>query len=336
MIHERIINMKGLAGQELIQVPTHLRNKELVFISILNLTDNSLCLYPPEVSQATLGLCRLRIPAQAGITIPLLPELRELINVIWSNDNTTNTDIYKQARVFLTDVNLNINFSMAASADYGKALSADVTNRAARELGIVTAADGGVVALGAKADAAVTDPTATGSGVALLKGLLKQLQGTGGAGALPTTLTGRRLAVARGDYSQVLNVAGSGGVTSITITPASGELWRVKSLYASLSGPSGAASGTHTIYIRLGTASSYYDVLTLQDAYNLPLQIAKNYITSGATKSPTDEQSQILAVTGIVVTNANPLILTYLNNTNVTQTGTFTIHLTREVEYIVS
>lgn len=52
-----------------------------------------------------------------------------------------------------------------------------------------TAKDGDIVSMGAKADAAVVDPTLSASEIALLKGIIKQLQGTG-TGAVPTTLTG--------------------------------------------------------------------------------------------------------------------------------------------------
>jgi hypothetical protein len=53
----------------------------------------------------------------------------------------------------------------------------------------ITASDNAIAALGALAAAAVTDPAASASVIALLKGLLKQLQGTG-TGAAPVTLTG--------------------------------------------------------------------------------------------------------------------------------------------------
>lgn len=65
----------------------------------------------------------------------------------------------------------------------------DVIDRAARVLGKITADDAAITALGALAAAAITDPTASASVIALLKGLLKQLQGTG-AGAAPVQLTG--------------------------------------------------------------------------------------------------------------------------------------------------
>ena len=53
---------------------------------------------------------------------------------------------------------------------------------------LVGAGDGDIVSIGAKADAAVVDPTLSGSEIAFLKGLLKQLQG-GGTGQLPVSET---------------------------------------------------------------------------------------------------------------------------------------------------
>lgn len=66
----------------------------------------------------------------------------------------------------------------------------DVIDRAARILGKISADDAAITALGALAATAVTDLTASASVIALLKGLLKQLQGTG-AGSQPIQLTGR-------------------------------------------------------------------------------------------------------------------------------------------------
>jgi hypothetical protein len=55
--------------------------------------------------------------------------------------------------------------------------------------GTLTIADGADVTLGSKSDAAVTNPTLSASEVALLKGLLKQLQGSG-TGSMPVALAG--------------------------------------------------------------------------------------------------------------------------------------------------
>jgi hypothetical protein len=55
--------------------------------------------------------------------------------------------------------------------------------------GALTIADGADVTLGSKGDAAVNNPTSSATEIALLKGLLEQLQGTG-TGSTPTTLSG--------------------------------------------------------------------------------------------------------------------------------------------------
>lgn len=55
----------------------------------------------------------------------------------------------------------------------------DLIDKATRALGKVSADDGAIVSAGAKSDVAVIDPTESASMIALLKGLLKQLQGAG-------------------------------------------------------------------------------------------------------------------------------------------------------------
>jgi len=69
---------------------------------------------------------------------------------------------------------------------------ADLVDRAARVLGKISADDGAIAALGALAAAAITDPAQNASVIALLKGILKQLQGTG-TGAAPVQLTGSNI-----------------------------------------------------------------------------------------------------------------------------------------------
>ncbi len=77
-------------------------------------------------------------------------------------------------------------------------------------IGNVKTIDGGNATQGAKADAAVTDPTASACVIAALKGLLKQLQGTG-SGGTPITVT-------RGTTTTVHNVIGPLVATGISTT----------------------------------------------------------------------------------------------------------------------
>lgn len=95
--------------------------------------------------------------------------------------------------------------------------AADVTDRPARVLGVVTAADGGLASIGAKADAAVTDPTLSASEIALLKGLLKQLQG-GGTGAAPVTLNGSSVPNNQSIPARCLNTAVLNAQNNVVLT----------------------------------------------------------------------------------------------------------------------
>lgn len=63
--------------------------------------------------------------------------------------------------------------------DSGNPLSADVTDRSARVLGKITADDSALAQIGAMAATAVTNPASSASVIALLKGLIAQLQGSG-------------------------------------------------------------------------------------------------------------------------------------------------------------
>jgi hypothetical protein len=140
-----------------------------------------------------------------------------------------------------------------------------------------------------------------------------------------------------------LNVA-AGGNTVVTITPPAGELWRVKALRLAISTPSGSTSGTHTLAAAVGQVGgsgfdSTHILLSGISNFGDNISTAYNYIsTATATngKYPTTEQAQMQAIQNMVLTSEAPLYLQYVNNTNATQTGTLTIRLTREVEYIVS
>ena len=148
-------------------------------------------------------------------------------------------------------------------------------------------------------------------------------------------LTGRKLAVIYTDYSQVLNVPAGNNVL-ITITPPSGELWRVKNLTVQMLAPIGATTGDHKVIIRSVANNDSNRHLYASNAYNASISILANYIYIASTKQPTTEQSQQATILNIVLTNQAPLYLYYVNSTDVAQTGQAIIGVTREVEYIVS
>ena len=82
-----------------------------------------------------------------------------------------------------------------------------------------------LMTLGAQADAAQTNPNAAASALALLKGLLKQLQGTG-TGATPVSLTGsipRKVTIET--LANAQSVAASGNLDMPYTTQGESEVW---------------------------------------------------------------------------------------------------------------
>lgn len=154
-------------------------------------------------------------------------------------------------------------------------------------------------------------------------------------GNLKAVLTGRKLAVIQTDYSQALNVLASGNVL-ITITPPVGELWRIRGLYFYLASPAGAASGYGQLDIWQAGSSFSSAILRVSSTFGTAIEIFANTISTGTNKWPTTEQAQQTAILNLVATNTSPLYMRYDNLTNATQSGTATIKLTREVEYLVS
>lgn len=148
-------------------------------------------------------------------------------------------------------------------------------------------------------------------------------------------LTGSNVQVAQGIYDQTLSVA-AGASSVVTVTPPTGEKWRITQLYARITQPSGASSGTHRLrVVPSSTIDSRYSVLYLVSNYNQVLEISNNAIFFAQEKRPANEDAQNLAIRSIVVTNANPLHFMYDNQTNAPQTETLEIRIRREVEKLV-
>lgn len=106
-------------------------------------------------------------------------------SLLFVDGNPGKTDIIDRLNRVLGQVVVSSMPEVEIKNDSGNPLITDVTDRPARALGKVVADDGSLATIGLKADAAVTDPTASGSVVALLKGIEKYLRGEG-TGRLPT------------------------------------------------------------------------------------------------------------------------------------------------------
>ena len=86
----------------------------------------------------------------------------------------------KGLRAYLTDGVTDVGVDAATGA-----LKVLLTGGAGGGGGAVTSVDGGIVTIGAKADAAITDYTQTGSLVAFTKGVVQLLSGTGAGAVVP-------------------------------------------------------------------------------------------------------------------------------------------------------
>jgi hypothetical protein len=136
------------------------------------------------------------------------------------------------------------------------------------------------------------------------------------------------------DASQVLNVAAAGS-TSITITPPAGELWKILNLYVSVPIPSGGGSGTHTLVLS-NVSSSGPSIISGNSVFGTAITLSRGYFSTATTPNPTLPADQQRMLHRQRFSNASPLAIVYLNDTNVTQTGTITIKYVKEVEYIVA
>ncbi len=145
-------------------------------------------------------------------------------------------------------------------------------------------------------------------------------------------LTGRKLAVVRSTYNQALNVA-PGGNATITITPNTGELWRIKHIYIQVNAV--GSSNYHSINIYEAGTGAGDKIISAQSPAANQIEITRNVVTIG-TATPSDVNVQNRAILNMVAANTAPLTIYYSNDTDATQTATLYITICREVEYIVS
>lgn len=117
--------------------------------------------------------------------------------------------------------------------------------------------DGLDVAKGSKSDVAITDPTLDSSEIALLKGLLKQLQGNG-SGATPVSVTGSLT----NDDEQLTIDATVGGITLTSAKYGTSTKALIQVETASIRYRTNGSAPTTT----LGTLLNAGDILTLDSA----------------------------------------------------------------------
>lgn len=152
-----------------------------------------------------------------------------------------------------------------------------------------------------------------------------------------TQLTGRTVKLERSTFDQTLNLAPSSFV-NISVRPPIGEFWRIKNLQLQIAGPPNATTGNHFFHLMTGgTDSSRESVLTANYNFDKEVRIRYNKVVNEILAAqPASELAQQNAILNLVATNSAPITINYVNSTDVTQTNTLKILVTREVEYIAT
>lgn len=130
------VGMQGLQGYKKIDIPSNYQY-QYRFITIVNITDNSVCLYPGNVTTPQAGASIVCAGPYSSITIPIPSELLLGFNVVWTNPTGSNLDKIKVVKLIFSEENLNYNASFAPSFTAG----GDVVNTAivADDIGIAKA-----------------------------------------------------------------------------------------------------------------------------------------------------------------------------------------------------
>ncbi len=166
--------------------------------------------------------------------------------------------------------------------------------------------------IGALNASAVTDPTSTTAVlIALIKGLMKQMQGNG-SGSMPISLSGRKAGLVNNKVDVTAAVA-AGSYEIVNTLAAVGMIAKLEWFYAYAPAVTGATSGTHRFQVGIGGVDTSQVIADLSVNYNQPLLLNPNSITSA------------LSLLGIGVhfgrLESNQLQIVYFNNTDVTQTA---------------
>lgn len=170
-MQEIVVPMKGLQGYKKIDIPSNYQY-EYKFITIINITDNSVCLYPANFTEPLAGASIICTGQYSCVTIPLISDLVMGFNVVWTNPTGSNPDLTKTVKLIFSEENLNYNSSFAPSFVAG----GDVFNTA------IVADDVGI----AKANQLPRELTPSGN---LKIGIVEDIAGLAKANQLPAALT---------------------------------------------------------------------------------------------------------------------------------------------------
>ena len=99
-----------------------------------------------------------------------------------------------------------------------------------------------------------------------------------------------------------------------TFTPPSGYIWEIVAMQVHTPAPVGAASGTHKWMIQIKNILTLYGE---SDYLNEVFWGYSHWKTANVSKLPVDESAALIALMGCIYTKEAPLVLTYINSSNV-------------------
>ena len=112
------IKMQGGQGNQDIQIPSNYM-QQYPFITIINMTDNSISIYPPHITEPTAGLALYTWGAYQSMTVPIIPSIQNGFSIVWTNPHATNTELLKTAQILFSANSLGFNQSFAPSFAMG-------------------------------------------------------------------------------------------------------------------------------------------------------------------------------------------------------------------------
>jgi hypothetical protein len=114
------VNMLGLGpGSQRIDLPTNYQRDDIRFLTIMNMTDNTICLYPPNIQQPTAGMSIQCLGVYSAVTVPIFTGLQNGFNAVWTNPGGTNPVVTKVVKLIFSKDNLGYNQCWAPSFAFG-------------------------------------------------------------------------------------------------------------------------------------------------------------------------------------------------------------------------
>lgn len=170
----------------------------------------------------------------------------------------------------------------------------------------------------------------TVEGVTADLGTVELNQGAPGQNPWPVTLSGKKASLRYVNASSSA-VVEAGKTENIDITPTAGHIGRLRGLAISQGAPTGATKNTHYCNILVGSLS----LGQIAAGYDKRLAFSYSEPETGINTRPTDSLAFTIMLYNIVFSTANPLRLSYVNNTDADQTTTRYIYALIEEEAIV-